>query len=92
MTGFIPSLQVVVSSGVHFKKMKEEVNLLSFRKHSANKLLIGSTPIPAVHASTPRVGQLLPVVFRFLSAKKWIIQNRLGGLVSWFKPSKSETC
>ena len=36
MTGFIPSLQVVVSSGVHFKKMKEEVNLLSFRFLSAN--------------------------------------------------------
>jgi len=28
---------VVVSSGVHFKKMKEEVNLLSFRFLSANK-------------------------------------------------------
>ena len=28
---------MVVSSGVHFKKMKEEVNLLSFRFPSANK-------------------------------------------------------
>jgi hypothetical protein len=43
--------------------MKVEVNLLSFRKRSANKLLIGSTPIPAVYASTPRVGQMLPVEF-----------------------------
>jgi hypothetical protein len=48
--------------------MKVEVNLLSFRKRSAKQLLIGSTPIPAVHASTPRVGQLLPVVFRIPSA------------------------
>ena len=30
---------VVVSSGVHFKKMKEEVNLLSFRFPSANKMV-----------------------------------------------------
>jgi hypothetical protein len=60
---------VVVSKGVHFKKMKVEVNLLSFRKLSSKQLLIGSTPIPAVYASTPRVGQLLPVVFRIPSAK-----------------------
>jgi len=60
---------VVVSSGVHFKKMKEEVNLLSFRKRSAKQLLIGSTPIPAALVRLVW-GKLLPVVFRFPSANK----------------------